>query len=107
MQPAVPISAIGSAEVEEVAIQDSAVMLIKIHPRIHERFSLLLIIKARPAVTRLNAGAEEIRQARLVMRQVLFERFDRRRPASPLVFGERDEHPAHAWCLFPGTVENI
>ena len=76
-------------------------------PALEHRLSAVGVVKPWTTVTGLYSHRQVADHHVFVMIQVRVERFNGGRFATPLVFGQRHEHPAHAGCLLPGSIEYV
>ena len=76
MQDAVDVATVRSADVDDIGIENRSVLLIEIHPLLHNSLGLFCVIKTRATITRLNARAEILREMPFIEIKVFMQRFD-------------------------------
>jgi hypothetical protein len=103
----VEVARSGAAAVDEIAFQDVTMCFEPFDHGFHHDLGALGVEQPWAAVTRLHAQGEVALQHAPVVIEMLVERFDGRRGAAAVVFGQRDEHPAHARQLLPGAIPDI
>ena len=92
---------------DDVGVQDRAVLLVPGDGVLDEEPGLVRVIEARATIAALDAGAEVLHQVGAVGVEMVLKRLERRRGAAAVVFDQRGHHPAHARELAPGAVVNI
>ena len=105
MQYVVEIFAVRPAKVQDIRLKNGAMFFVERDPCLDESFRLFRVEQARSAIAGLHAETEVVCQMKLIVRQMLFQRFDSCGGAPALILRQRDEHPAHRRRFLPRAVE--
>ena len=95
VQDGVVVTSVGTAYMDDIAIEHFAVLLIEVYPGLHQLLGLRGVVELRSAVAGLYAGTEKVGQTLPVVGQMVLERFDGGSLAAALVFYQRYKHPSH------------
>ena len=107
VEHAVEVAAFGSADVDDVGVEDLAVGFIKVDPFFDECFGLFGVVEAGSAVTGDDSGAEVLGEVGFVGVEVFAEWFEGGSGAAAVVLDEGEHHPSHGGSFFPGAVVDV